>query len=144
MPVVLAKIRNLFRMRYLIRQRYSQSQEVEPEKIALNKLDQELLGKAIRIVEAHLDDVDFSTELFAREMCVSRSGLHVKLKALTGESANDFIRKIRFNRAAKLLKEGRYTIAEVSMMVGFNTPSYFASSFKKYFGCQPSEYGKKA
>ena len=144
MPVVLAKIRNLFRMRYLIRQRYSQSQEVEPEKIALNKLDQELLEKAIRIVEAHLDDVDFSTELFAREMCVSRSGLHTKLKALTGESANDFIRKIRFNRAAQLLKEGRYTIAEVSMMVGFNTPSYFASSFKKYFGCQPSEYGKKA
>ena len=143
MPVVLAKIRNLFRMRYLIRQRYAQSQEVEPEKIALNTLDQELLEKAIHIVETHLDDVDFSTELFAREMCMSRSGLHTKLKALTGESANDFIRKIRFNRAAQLLKEGRYTIAEISMMVGYNTPSYFASSFKKHFGCQPSEYGKK-
>ena len=144
MSVVLAKIRNLFRMRNLIRQRYSQSQNVEPEKIALNSLDQELLEKAVRVVEAHMDDVDFSTEQFAREMCMSRSGLHAKLKALTGESTNDFIRKIRFNRAAQLLKEGRYTIAEVSMMVGFNTPSYFASSFKKYFGCQPSEYGKKA
>ncbi len=144
MPVVFAKIRNMFRMRYLIRQRYSQSQEVEPEKIALNALDQELLEKAIHVVETHLDDVDFSTELFAREMCMSRSGLHTKLKALTGESANDFIRKIRFNRAAQLLKEGRYTVAEVSMMVGYNTPSYFASSFKKYFGCQPSEYEKKS
>ena len=143
MPVVLAKIRNLFRMRYLVRQRYSQSQEVEPDKIALNTLDQELLEKAVRVVEAHMDDVEFSTEQFAREMCMSRSGLHAKLKALTGESTNDFIRKIRFNRAAQLLKEGRYTVAEVSMMVGFNTPSYFASSFKKYFGCQPSEYGKK-
>lgn len=143
MSVVLAKIRNLFRMRYLIRQRYSQSQEVEPEKIAFNPLDQELLEKAIHVVEAHLDDVDFSTERFAREMCMSRSGLHAKLKAVTGESANDFIRKIRFNRAVQLLKEGRYTIAEISMMVGYNTPSYFASSFKKYFGCQPSEYGKK-
>lgn len=144
MPVVLAKIRNLFRMRYLVRQRYSQSQEVEPDKIALNTLDQELLEKAVRVVEAHMDDVEFSTEQFAREMCMSRSGLHAKLKALTGESTNDFIRKIRFNRAAQLLKEGRYTVAEVSMMVGFNTPSYFASSFKKHFGCQPSEYGKKA
>ena len=46
--------------------------------------------------------------------------------------------------AAKLLKDGRYTIAEVSTMVGFNTPSYFATSFKKYFGCLPTEYIKKA
>lgn len=57
---------------------------------------------------------------------MSRSNLHLKLKAITGESTIDFIRKIRFNEAAKLLKDGRYTVAEVSTMVGFNTPSYFA------------------
>ena len=51
-------------------------------------------------------------------------------------------RKIRFNQACKLLKEGRYNVAEISTMVGFNTPSYFATSFKKYIGCMPSEYAK--
>lgn len=105
-------------------------------------MDEELLKKAIAIVEKHMDNVEFSTEIFAREMCMSRSNLHIKMKALTGESANDFICKMRFNQASKLLKEGKYTVSEISGMVGFNTPSYFATSFKKYFGCLPSEYGK--
>lgn len=105
-------------------------------------MDEELLKKAIATVEKHLDNVNFSTEEFASEMCMSRANLHLKLKALTGETTNDFIRKIRFNHACKLLKEGRYTISEISTKVGFNTASYFATSFKKYFGCLPSEYTK--
>lgn len=66
-----------------------------------------------------------------------------EMKAVTGESTNEFIRKMRFSKACKLLKEGRYTVSEISVMVGYNTPSYFATSFKKYFDCLPSEYGKK-
>lgn len=89
-----------------------------------------MLKKAIAAVEKHLDNVNFSTEEFASEMCMSRANLHLKLKALTGETTNDFIRKIRFNHACKLLKEGRYTISEISTKVGFNTASYFATSFK--------------
>ena len=142
MAVVTAKIKNLFRTRHRAIEHYSNSLEVEPEKVALNPMDEELLKKAIAIMEKHMDNVEFSTDEFAREMCMSRSNLHIKMKALTGESTNDFIRKMRFNQATKLLKEGRYTVAEISGMVGFNTPSYFATSFKKYFGCLPSEYGK--
>lgn len=142
MAVITAKIRNLFRTRYRAIEHYSKSLDIEPKKIALNSMDEELLKKAVEIMEKHLDDVEFSTDEFAREMCMSRSNLHLKLKALTGESTNEFIRKMRFNKASKLLKEGRYTVAEVSTMVGFNTPSYFATSFKKYFGCLPSEYTK--
>lgn len=143
MALVTTKIKNLFRTRYRAIEHYSNSLEIEPEKVALNPLDEELLKKAVSIVEQHLDNVEFSTDEFAREMCMSRSNLHLKMKALTGESTNEFIRKIRFNKACKLLKEGRYTVSEVSTFVGFNTPSYFATSFKKYFGCLPSEYGKK-
>ena len=142
LTLVTTKIRNLFRTRYRAIQYYSNSLEIEPEKLTLSPLDEEVLKKAMEIMEQHLDDVEFSTEEFAREMCMSRSSLHLKMKALTGESTNDFIRKIRFNRACKLLKEGRYTVAEISVMVGFSTPSYFATSFKKYFGCLPSEYIK--
>lgn len=140
--IVVTKIRNLFRTRYRAIEYYSKSMEIEPEKIALNPLDEKLLKQAMDIMERHLDDVDFTTDEFAREMCMSRSSLHAKMKALTGESTNDFIRKVRFNRACKLLKEGRYTVAEISVMVGYNTPSYFTTSFKKYFGYLPSEYGK--
>jgi AraC-like DNA-binding protein len=75
-------------------------------------------------------------------MNMSRSNLHLKLKALTGESALDLIRRIRFKEACRLLKDGRYSIAEISYMVGFNTPSYFATCFKKYIGCLPTEYVK--
>ena len=142
MAVITTKIRNLFRTRHQVIEHYSNSLEVEPEKVALNPMDEELLKKAVAIVEKHMDDVEFSTDDFAREICMSRSNLHLKLKALTGDTTNDFIRKIRFNRACKLLKEERYTVAEISAMVGFNTPSYFSTSFKKYFGCLPSEYIK--
>lgn len=76
-------------------------------------------------------------------MNMSRSNLHLKLKAITGESAIDFIRKVRFKRATELLKSGRYTVTEVSSMVGFNSSSYFATCFKKYIGCLPTEYIKK-
>lgn len=140
--MVTTKIKNLFRTRRRAIDFYSKSMEIEPEKVALNPLDEELLKRAVEIMEKHLDDVEFTTDEFAREMCMSRSNLHLKMKALTGESTNDFIRKMRFNKACKLLKEGRHTIAEISTMVGYNTPSYFATCFKKYFGCLPSEYGK--
>lgn len=143
LEMVKTKIRNRFRTRYRALQYYSKSLEVEPEKMSLNAMDEALLKKAKEVVEQHLDDAEFSTETFAREMCMSRSGLHLKMKALTGESSYDFIRKIRFNKAAKLLQEGGYTIAEISCMVGFSVPSYFSTSFKKYFGCLPTEYVQK-
>ena len=140
--VIKTKIKNLFRTRYRAIEHYSKSLDIDPGKVALNNLDEELLKKAVAIMEKNMDNVSFSTDDFAREMCMSRSNLHLKMKALTGESTNDFIRKMRFNHACKLLKEGRLSIAEISTMVGFNTPSYFSTCFKKYFGCLPSEYGK--
>lgn len=78
------------------------------------------MKKAVNIVEANMSNPEF----------------------LTGESTTDFVRKIRFNRACTLLKEGRYTVAEISVMVGFSSPSYFTTSFKKYVGCSPGEYSK--
>lgn len=143
MEVLRTKILNMLRTRYRIFERYSNMTEIKPEKLTNNTMDEELLRKAIAIVEKNMDNVEFSTEQFAREMNMSRSNLHLKLKAITGKSAIDFIHKIRFNRACQLLKEGKYTVSEISFMVGYNTPSYFAARFKKYIGCLPTEYGKK-
>lgn len=142
LSVVKMKIQNQFRTRHRIIKHYSQSLEFEPEEMSLNPVDEEFLRKAKEVIERHIDDQEFSTETFAQEMLMSRSGLHLKMKALTGESTYEFIRKIRFNKACKLLREGGYTIAEISNMTGFNTPSYFSTSFKKYFGYMPTEYAK--
>lgn len=142
LSIVTAKIQNMLRTRYRMLEKYSKSLEVEPEKITFNPMDEALVKRAVAIVEKNMDNIEFSTDEFAREMNMSRSNLHLKLKAITGEPTIDFIRKIRFSEACKLLKDGRYTVSEVSSMVGFNTPSYFATSFKKYFGCLPTEYVK--
>ena len=144
LAILTTKIQNMMRTRRRMLDKYAKSLEVEPEKITFNAMDEALLKRAMAIVEKNMDNIEFSTDEFAREMNMSRSNLHLKLKAITGESTIDFIRKIRFNEAAKLLKDGRYTVAEVCTMVGFNTPSYFATSFKKYFGCLPTEYIKKS
>lgn len=143
MEILVAKILNMLRTRYRIFEHYSNTTEIEPEKITNNAMDEEILKRAIAVVEKNMGNVDFSTEQFASEMNMSRSNLHLKLKAITGKSAIDFIHKIRFNRACQLLKEGKYTVSEISFMVGYNTPSYFAARFKKYIGCLPTEYGKK-
>ena len=143
MAILVTKIRNILRTYHRLQDKATKSMEIAPEKISFNILDEQLLNKAIAIVEQNMDNTEFSTEEFAQAMNMSRSNLHIKLKALTGESALDFIRKIRFKEACRLLKDGRYSISEISDMVGFNTPSYFATCFKKYMGCLPTEYVKK-
>ncbi len=143
MAVLITKIQNILRAHTRILEKYSKSIEIEPEKITFNAMDEELIKKAISIVEENLDNSEFSTDDFARAMNMSRSNLHLKLKAITGESALDFIHKIRFRKACELLKEGRYTVSEISDKVGFSTPSYFATCFKKHIGCLPTEYAKK-
>ena len=143
MEVVITKIHNVLRTYRQAVEYYSKSLDVKPEKMAMNPLDEEFLTKAVKVVEGYLDDADFSADKFAAEMNMSRSNLHLKMKAITGASTTDFIRKIRFSRACKLLEEGRYNITEISEMVGFNTPSYFTTSFKKYIGCLPTEYVAK-
>ncbi len=138
------KIQNMLKSRKRILEHYSTSLEIEPEKVTFNEMDKELLTKAKDTVMRNLDNPDFSTETLCSEMAMSRSNLHLKLKAITGESTISFIKKIKFNEASKLLLDGRYNVAEVSTMVGFNSPSYFTTSFKNYFGCLPTEYIKKS
>lgn len=143
LSLLIAKIQNTMRTRRRMLEHYSKELNVEPEKITFNALDEEILKRAVEIVKNNMDNSSFSTEDFASQMNMSRSNLHLKLKAITGESAIEFIKKIRFSEACRLLKEGRYNIAEISTMVGFSTPSYFATSFKKYIGCLPTEYIKQ-
>lgn len=141
--ILRAKIQNILRTRRNAREYYSNSLDFDSSVIAFNRADEELLTKAKKIVEENIDNVEFTVDHFANAMNMSRSNLHLKLKAITGESALNFIDKIRFQKACRLLEDGRYSISEISTMVGFNSASYFTTRFKKYFNCSPSEYIKK-
>lgn len=143
MNLLEAKIQNIIKNRKRLKELFSKSTDIKPEAIAFNSLDKEFLEKAVTIVEKYLADAEFSVDLFAQEMGMSRSNLHLKMKAITGASATDFIKKIRFNEALKLLEENRYSVAEISYMIGFNSPSYFSTSFKKHFGYLPTEHIQK-
>lgn len=138
------KIENRLKQKMRMLEYYSDNMEIEPSEVTFNEMDREFLEKAKEIVEQNLDNVEFQVDDFCEAMAMSRSNLHLKMKAITGESTIEFIRKIRFNAACKMLQDGRYSVAEVSAMVGFNTPSYFTTSFKKYFGILPTDYMKRS
>ena len=142
LQLLIVKVNNVIKTRKRMQEKYSKSDDVDPGAITFNEVDKEFLQKAVEIVHKNLSNEEFSTEDFAKAMGLSRSSMHLKMKALTGESALDFIRKIRFNEACELLKENRWTIAEICYKVGFSSPSYFSTSFKKYVGCLPTEYVK--
>ena len=87
-------------------------------------------------------DSSFSSEDFARELGYSRMQLHRKLKALTDLSTSEFLRSQRLKRAFQLLKESDSTVAEACYQSGFNSLSYFSTSFKEKYGAPPSAYLK--
>ena len=140
MPVLEAKVRNVLRTQHRLHDKVSGSLAIVPEELCFNALDEQILKRAVEVVRENIDNSKFSTDDFAKAMNMSRSNLHLKLKSLTGESALDFIHKVRFEEACRLLKDGRWSVSEISDKVGFSTPSYFATSFKKYMGCLPTEY----
>lgn len=140
LPVLEAKVQNIIRSRRRLKEYYSSATEIVPENIALNTLDEEFLRNAITIVEESLNDPEFSVLKFSRKIGMSRSSLYLKLKAITGESTTDFIKRIKFKKAAALLESKEYSVTEVAYMSGFSSLSYFSTSFKQYFGCLPTEY----
>lgn len=112
-------------------------------KNSLNKLDNEFLEKITTIIEDNLERETIDVAFIAERMNMSHSTLYRKVKALLGISINEFIRKVRIRKAESLLLTGKYTISEVSFMVGINSLTYFRQSFKDEFGAIPSEYLKR-
>lgn len=102
--------------------------------------DQKLLTNAIYFVEKNITDEQLSIDILASHLKISRTTLHRKLKVLTNKTTSDFIRTIRLEYAARLLKEGRYNVDEVSLMSGFNSHSYLTRTFKEHFGKTPSDF----
>ena len=105
----------------------------------LNPQDQVFVEKATRLVLDHIADSDFGIDELCREMAMSRSLFYGRLKNLTGQAPQDFIRLIRLEQAAMYLKQGD-AVLDVSVKTGFANVKYFSTVFKKYFGMPPSKY----
>jgi signal transduction histidine kinase/ligand-binding sensor domain-containing protein/AraC-like DNA-binding protein len=134
------QIDNLLESRNQLKNKFSKEFIIKPSEITITSVDAKFLEKAMNIVETHISDPYYSSELFSKEIGKSRSHLHKKLKALTAQSASEFIRTIRLKRAVQLLKESQLTIEEVAYKVGFNSPAYFSKCFRNQFGISPSAF----
>ncbi|WP_346860633.1 two-component regulator propeller domain-containing protein [uncultured Draconibacterium sp.] len=137
------KIYNLLTLQKQKQERLRTEQLLEPEQIELSSLDEEFLKAAVQSVQNNLDNAGFDVEAFSSELKVSANQAYRKIKALTGQTANEFIRTQRLKVASGLLVQNKRSISEVIYMVGFTSPSYFSRCFKDFYGCTPKEYIEK-
>lgn len=100
------------------------------------------MERTIEIIENNISNPDFGVDLFGKQVGLSHSRLHRKIRALTNQSPVELIRTFRLKRAASLLKQKFGNIAEIAYEVGFSNPAYFTECFRKQFGVSPSEYIK--
>ena len=116
-----------------------QASDEKEEQAILNPQDQAFVEKATRLVLDNLSDTDFTIDRLCREMAMSRTLFYGKLKTLTGQGPQDFMRLIRLEQAAMFLKQGD-SVLDVSVKAGFVNVKYFSTVFKKHFGVSPSKY----
>lgn len=134
------RVRNIIQARKEARDKFARVMTLDPKEISITSADEAFLEKALQIVEKQMDNHNFNVTQFAAELAVSRPLLFTKLKALTGQTPNNFIKTIRLRRAAQLLKTKKLNISEVAYKVGFKDPKYFRKCFKEQFKVSPSAY----
>lgn len=110
------------------------------EEAALNEQDKKFLDELYALMERELSNSDLNVNAITSELLISRTKLYYKVKALTGEKPNTFFKMFKLNRAAELLKSGKYNVSEVTYMTGFSSLTVFSRNFKAQFGMTPTEY----
>lgn len=135
-----SKIANIMRNRQLFRKKYIDKSAFSDEESIVNELDKKFMAEVVKNIEENIMDETFSIDNLAVEMAMSRSVFFKKIKSLTGQSPQEFIRDIKMKRAATLLTEKKYTISEIAYLIGYPNAKYFSTAFKKYYGVSPSNY----
>lgn len=138
--LLLAQINNLIKNRSLERQNFINTPLAHFKSVAVNKTDEDFLKKLHSTILENISEKDMSVERIATLMGMSVSTLYRKVKGLTDLNTVEYVRLIRLKKAAELLSEGNYRINEISYLIGFSSPSYFATSFQKQFGISPSQF----
>ena len=135
-------IKNILANRELLRQIYNsiENKEKHLPVNCTNTLDWKFIASVKECIEKNMGDLDFGVDVLSNQHHMSRTSFYNKLKALTGYAPADYIRMIRLQRAAQLLKQKEYTITEIAEIVGFSDAKYFREVFKKYYNVSPSKF----
>ena len=141
--VLLARIENLLRQRQLLKNLYQGSKEAEKEisEAHLEDRDRQFLKQLQAIIQKNLSDSEFGVEDMGQQIGLSRVQLYRKVKAMTGSSVVDLLRKARLAKARRLLETRSMSVSEVAYDVGFSAPSYFTKCFKEEYGMLPGDVG---
>jgi signal transduction histidine kinase/DNA-binding response OmpR family regulator/ligand-binding sensor domain-containing protein len=141
------RIRNLIEQRKKLQERLTRNirrmgleNMIELEVEDMTSSDQKFMQKTLQIIYENLSVSNFDIEKLSSALALSRIQVHRKLKGLTGETPGSFIRQVRLNKAAEMLKSKTGTVSEIAYQVGFNNLSYFTKCFKEQFGVAPSEF----
>ncbi|MFK7931952.1 MAG: two-component regulator propeller domain-containing protein [Saprospiraceae bacterium] len=134
------RVHNIIQARQEVKNKFARVLTFDPKEITITSPDETFLKNALDIVERNIDRNEFNVEQFAADLAVSRPLLFTKLKALTGQTPNNFIKTIRLKRAAQLLKTQKLNVSQVAYKVGFKDPKYFRKCFKQQFAVSPSNY----
>jgi YesN/AraC family two-component response regulator len=133
-----SRVENLLKSRKQLKDYYTRSFLLQPSAISETP-DDKFIKQLLGLIEKYIADPNFDISKLSSEMGMSRPVLYRKVKALTDLSIIEFIRTVRMNRAAQLLKTGQYRVSEVAFEVGFSDPKYFRKCFKEQFNINPSD-----
>ena len=141
--LLIARCNNLVNSRLLLQEKFGNQPQATARMLATNPIDKEILDRATDVIERHLDDTDFNVNVFAREMAMARTNLFTKLKAITGQTPNDFILTIRLKKGALMLRNNpELNVTEIADRIGFSSPRYFSKCFKEVYQVSPLTYRK--
>ena len=136
---LLVRISNLIATRKKLQEKFGNQINLKPDQVQVDSQQVRFLNQIKEVIEQNISNDQFSVDDLSEAVGMSRSQLHRKLKALTDQSTSNYIRNYRLHRAADLLKQNHGTVSEIAYSVGFNSQTYFSSSFKELFGYAPSE-----
>lgn len=136
--VLLSRIENLLRSRIMLRSVFAGDKQETEEEEKLNEADKTFVGRLRTAIQENLGDSDFSVERLGEEIGLSRVQLYRKVKALTGQTPVELLRKARLTKARQLLEKTEKSVSEIAYEVGFTSPSYFNKCFKDEFDINPS------
>ena len=142
-PAVLsALIQSQLKNRERVRKLLTNVTTTEDEGVdnALSEQDKHFMEELYKLMEEELSNSELDVTRITKLLLISRTKLYYKIKGLTGETPSNFFRTYKLNRAAELLKSGKYTVSEIADKCGFSTQSHFSVVFKKQFGVTPTEY----
>ena len=114
--------------------------EAESKPIEAESNNEKQLAKIAKLIEENISDPDLNVNMLCEKSSVAQKQLYRLIKKYMGTSPLDYIRQVRLQKAAMLLSQQRFTVSEISYMVGFKTPSYFAKCFQAHYGVKPSQY----